>query len=281
MIRHRFALVAALASVLSPAPSRAGFVVAPMEISFEVGDGSTGTIGLQVRNTANAPLTLRLYSGDSRLEDDGSEKNLEPGVLERSCSPWVTVPENVFEFAAGETRPIPVRLEVPAGAQGSYWSKLYFEEISAPTVSTTSRYDRTYNILMRQRVAVRIYEDVPGTGRPDAVITNVIASGAPEGTTSIQVRVENPGNTLLRCTGRVELHDGLGTVAEKLPLGAAGRFVLFPGGSRDLTVTCTAPLAPGPWTALAVVDFGAEHLVAGDTVFDVGPSVMARGSGGN
>jgi hypothetical protein len=241
---------------------------------------------LLIANKADAPLTVRMYLVDSRFDRDGKEENLEPATLERSCAPWVGLEENVIDLAPSETRRIAITMSVPPDSRGSYWSKLFIEEISSPQVTSTVQGERTYNIFMKQRVGVRIYQDVPGTTAPDLVVTNVVAA-APHDTDeepSVFVEVSNLGNSILRCMGEVELRDAHGAIAEKIPMGSLGRFVIFPDGARRLAVRPTEPLGPGTYTALAIIDFGGDHLVAGDALLEIPAPVVVRGdrpSGGS
>jgi hypothetical protein len=76
----------------------------------------------------------------------------------------------------------------------------------------------------------------------------------------------------------VELRDGWGAVAGELAVGGPTGFVVFPGGGRDLEVAAVTPVPPGTYTALAIVDFGGDHLVAGDAVFEIPGSPVVRGA---
>lgn len=273
-----------LPALLAAAPAHAGFVAAPMELHFEVGAGASGSLPLTISNKADAPLTVRMSFVDTRWGVDGAEENLEPGTLPRSCAAWVVVAENVLDLGPGEVRRVPVTMTTPDGASGSYWTKMFLEEISTPKGTQAVHGNRTYNIFMKQRVGVRIYEDVPGTAEPELSITNVAlvpgeaAPGDPAEAQapSVRIDVSNLGNSVLRCMGHVEVRDSEGAVAEKIPMGSLGRFVIFPDGKRVLAVKPTQPLGPGVYTALAIVDFGGDHLVAGDMLLEIPSSVVAN-----
>jgi len=258
-------------TLLATAHARAGFVASPMELHLANAPGSRSNGTVTVTNTGDDLLTMKLYLGDSRQLPQGNWEEVVPGSLDRSLIDWVSLHSQVLELQPGESREVTLNLEVPADAEGSYWSKLYLEETSTPRSATGGSNGRSYNVFMRQRVAVRIFEDVAGTGTLDAVIRRVEATGCSEGRPALSVSVENPGTLIARCTGHIELQDLQGTVLEELPLGTQGEFWVFPGVARELTVQAEHSLAPGTYTALAVVDFGGEHLVAGDTVVTIEP----------
>ncbi len=270
-----------LSSALAPIDAQAGFVVSPMELHYEVNAGAEGVLPLTISNRADAPLTVRLYLVDSRFGSDGVEENVDPGTLERSCAAWTVFQENVIDLEPRETRKVAVALTVPPESRGSYWTKVFIEEISSPQMSSTVQGDRTYNILMKQRVGVRIFEDVPGTTTPGLTITNVeVAKGSAGEPPSVFVDVSNVGNSILRCMGEVELRDAEGAITEKISMGSLGRFVVFPDGERRLAVRPQGRLNPGTYTALAIIDFGGDHLVAGDALLELMSPVVAQGDQG-
>lgn len=262
-------VMAVLCLALSPSAGSATFSVSPMELHLAAQGGTRQVEAITVTNDGEAPLTLKLYLADSRLMADGTEENLQPGTLARSCATWVTLGNEVLELGPNETARVSVATDVPKDADGSHWAKIYVEEISAPQPSVTRAGDRTYQVFLVQRMGIRVFQDVPGTEQPDARITNVDIGRDEDSHSRVLVSVQNTGNTLLRCSGYVEIRDSVGAVSESLPLGTEGRFTVFPEGARDLTVALPANLAPGTYTGLAIVDFGGDHLVAGDAVFRV------------
>lgn len=266
-------LICALTTAL-PAPARATFVVSPMELHLQASPGGGESASVTVRNTGHRPLLLKLYPSDSRFDTDGSEEEVPLGSLERSCAPWLTFDAAVLELAPGEARLVELRFAVPAGARGSYWTKLYIEEMSQPEPFRREIARRKYQVFIKQRMGVRLFADLPGTATREALVEKVETQAEERGR-SYAVRVRNPGKTLLRCQGRVEIRDTRGEVVEAIKLGSNGEFLVFPGAARDLSASGESRLPPGTYTALAVVDFGGEHLVAGEEVFRVGGVPLA------
>jgi hypothetical protein len=249
------------------APPSARFVSAPMELHLTTAAGNRVQASVEVTNTSTQPLALKLYLGDSRLEADGRETELLPGENPRSCARWTVLRDQFLELAPGESKPARLDLEVPAGSEGSYWTKVYIEEVSTPQRSVRDMGARKYTVFMKQRLGIRLFEDVAGTGRLDATVSEVAVREVTPGVPGAVVGVANPGTLIARCTGKIEVRNTAGTVVATVPLGSRGEFWVYPGSRRDLSAVAPGPLAPGTYTVLAIVDFGGDHLVAGDAVY--------------
>jgi hypothetical protein len=258
-----------------PGRVQAAFVVSPMEHDLQVRAGQRGSSTVLVRNSGNRALTLKLYLADSRFGPDGKEKDLPLGTLERSCAPWTTLETELVELQPGEMRRVSLDLAPPADVRGSYWTKLYVEEISTPEPDRHELRGRTYQIYTRQRMGVRIFESVLGTEERSAVVNRVKVDTAGEALTVI-LSVQNTGNALLECQGRVELRNSRGEVLETLQPGAKGKFFVFPGAQRELPVRSTLQLPADSYSVLAVVDYGGESLIAGEESFRVGPNSVKK-----
>jgi hypothetical protein len=259
----------AAASAVTVSPS-ARFVSAPMELHLTTAAGDRAQASVEITNTGTQPLALKLYLGDSRLEPDGRETELSPGENPRSCAGWTVLHDQFLELAPGESKPARLELEVPAGSEGSYWTKVYIEEVSVPERSVREVGGRKYTVFMKQRLGIRLFEDVAGTGWLDAAVADVTVCEVAPGVPGVVVGVANPGSLIARCTGSVELRNAAGATVATVPLGSRGEFWVYPGSRRNLSAIVPAPLAPGTYTALAIVDFGGDHLVAGDAVYRSG-----------
>jgi hypothetical protein len=256
-------------TIALPGRGAADFVVSPMEQHLEVPAGQRGSSAILIRNNGQRPLSLKLYLTDSRFGPDGREEDLPLGTLERSCAPWTSLESELLDLEPGEMRRVSLDLAPPVDVRGSYWTKVYIEEISTPQPDQRQVEGRSYQIFMRQRMGVRVFETVPGTEEPGAVVNKVkvVASGD---TRTVTLSVKNTGNALLHCQGRVELRNSRGEILETLQPGTRGEFLIFPGTGRELPVKSSLTLPADSYTVLAVVDYGGDNLVAGEEVFRVG-----------
>lgn len=247
----------------------ASFVVSPMEHHLSVAAGERGSTSVVIHNTGTRRLSLKLYLADSHFAIDGREEDIALGALPRSCAPWVTFGTELLDLPAGEMRQVTIDLAPPLDARGSYWTKLYIEEMSTPEPIVQEHAGRRYQVFMRQRMGIRILEDVPGTCAPDLLVTHVKVGSSTVDDHSVAVAVENTGNALLRCNGWIEVRSSWGEVIETLTPGTDGRFLVFPGAKRELSASSTLRLPADTYTVLALVDYGGETVVAGEEVFEV------------
>ncbi|MEZ4648579.1 MAG: hypothetical protein R3E97_07280 [Candidatus Eisenbacteria bacterium] len=272
--RNGIAVTAALvaSSLVSPCIAFASFVVSPMEHHLPIAAGSRESAVLSLRNSGDRPLSLRLYLSDSVFDFDGGEQDIPLGRLDRSCAPWVHLDSDLLDLAPGEMRQIDLDVTPAEDAEGSYWTKLYIEEVSVPQPMVEEHQGRRYEVFMRQRMGVRIFVDIDGTEVRDLIVTNVNVEQREDGNSEVVLIAENTGNSFLHCNGWFELRTSRGERVDTFRPKADGRFLVFPGGARMVTAPVPRNLDDGTYTVLAVVDYGGESLVAGEQVLTVTPS---------
>ena len=247
----------------------ATFVVSPMEFHLSTANGETTTGSFWVRNRGTETIALKVYTGDFWIEPDGKEAFLEPGKVERSCSKWIEVAPEELELKPNESRSIRFNLTVPPAKTGTFWSMIFIEQTNKPTIKTAQKGQQQFNILSFQRVGVRIYQEVPDSKKGEGRITQVnVERGKKDEFLIVSLKVENNGNVLLKCKGSADIKDERGETVESAKLD---EFNCYPHAARIVSGAFNTRLKPGQYTALAVIDYGAEYLVAGETVFKVNP----------
>lgn len=249
---------------------RASFSVAPLHLNFNADIGNTITRSITIRNTGKNPVSVVLYKKDFRVELDGSTSELTPGSLPRGCAEWIIISPVNIELAPKESRKARISLTVPRDSHGSYWAKIYVEEASKPKPIKSKEGEYGVQVHVKQRWGIAIFEDVPGRREKKGQVTDIsVTPQTKESPLKVAVEFENIGNTLLRCTGRVEIKAAEGNEVETIQIGSNGRFSVYPDGKRLVGGTVSKRLLPGDYIALAIVDYGGEELVAGELEFEV------------
>ena len=248
--------------------SLAAFVCTPMEFHLDVPSGEERTQTFWVRNRGDETIALKVYTGDFWIKPDGNEVFLEPGEVERSCATWLQVAPEELELAPDESSAIRFNIIVPPGKSGTYWGMIFVEQTNKPTIKTAKKGESQFNILSFQRVGVRIFENAPGATTPSEGKINEVNVGwdKEKGQLEIGLKFENEGDVLLKCKGTVEIKDMKGETVKGIELD---EFNSYPRASRTKKAFLKEVLDPGHYTVVVIIDYGAEHLVAGEAVFEV------------
>lgn len=245
------------------------FVVTPMEFHLDTPVGETTTGFFVVKNRGSETIALKIYTGDFWIHPDGKESFLEPGKVERSCSKWIQLAPEEFELIANETKTVRFNLTIPPGKKGTFWAMVFIEQTNKPTIKTAQKGQQQFNIVSFQRVGVRIFEDTPDSVKGEGRITQVnVERAQKEEFLKVGLRFENKGDALLKCKGSVDIKNQKGETVDKTNVD---EFNCYPKAERAVTASFKKELPVGQYTALAVIDYGAEYLVAGEALFKVNP----------
>jgi hypothetical protein len=232
--------------------------VSVSEFDLSGGPGSELHAEFIVLNDDIRELTFDIGLVDWVNALDGVTQLLTPGTQTRSCATWIhldTVSEHLSPNAETE---IAFSVSIPDRVSGTYWAGLLVD-------ASTSEADGEGEIELGQRFLVRIFVTVP-PAEADGRVTAVRNSGlAPFG---VDVGFLNTGNVRLQdVSGLVTVETSSGDILLELPIDA---FDVLPGEETLQTVASYWSLhQPGLYAIRAVLDFGAEYLVAGQSVIRI------------
>jgi hypothetical protein len=181
---------------------------------------------------------------------DGVTRMAPPGETARSCSGWIVAPPEVVTLEPHEERILSFAVRVPEGGSGTYWSGLILREGGAAG-------------LVSREVLVRVFVSVGHAPAQAAVTELVVAQASP---LQIAVRCENQGD--------VRLCDVQGLLSIEGPAGIVATFLIapfhvLPRHARRVDVDTAWRPSPGTYLVRAVLDYGAEALVAGQILLTV------------
>lgn len=216
-------LLATVAALIVAAPAQAagddsvGFGVAPMRFDVETGAGASSNHSITITNTNTTATTFTFSKED--FEGDKEDPALTPVLLggkfasDISGYDWITAPDAVT-IQPDQSRTIPVKVSVPAGATGAHYAALIVTGESRAAGELTAE----------SRIGVLFLMNAGGAPPPDIVITETTIVG--------------PGKTVTRFinTGRTPLKDTEGTKTRN-PRG--------PGGTTKTPGKCTPYVMPG------------------------------------
>jgi hypothetical protein len=242
-----------------------GFSVEFGKQEFEICPGDKFTGAIPLKNTSEAPVSLRIYLGDwVRIPGQGDYAPVEGVTNEpRSLIAWMTFTPDSMTLQPGEKRNITYEVNVPDDwtLEGSYWDLVFIEGIPTEEASAAPSASEQVAIGINTvfRYAIHVFATIQDTEIRAATFTTLNME-AMEGGFKATARFQNNGNTFIRPKVWVELHDAAGEVVftqdhpEQTVLPESTRDFAFE--LKDLTIPS------GEYLVLIMADYGAQNYVA-------------------
>jgi hypothetical protein len=235
-----------------------GATVSTVEFALIAEPQDHAEVTFTLLNDESDPLSFALEIVDWDDDPDGVTRTFAPGELGRSCSGWILAEPSSGRLEPSEEVPILVGIDVPKAEPGTHWAGILVSVW--PESGTVPGEGSDLEVL--RRFLVRIYVTIQPTTTSGRVVALHVGGLHPFGAS---IRFENTGNArLVGVNGTVSVEDSRGTVLLDLPIAP---FDVLPEHSAD--VRTTAPwevLDAGAYWVRAVLDFGADYLVAGQTL---------------
>ena len=253
-------------------PALAGYTIVPMQFTLSAKPGETVTCTMKAENTGEEAVSIKISPKDFIKGLYGEERQVEPGTVKRGCAGWIRISPQKLDLAPHETRTINFSMTVPMDGKGTYWGNILASQVSKPTLSKTIKKGETsFQIFALQDMLIRVLENVPGTEQKKGVITDIsVKDQKTGGKATVEVIFENQGNSLLKCSGQVQILDENGETVRTIPLEYGhAPFTVYPDGRRVVYGHIGGNLSPGDYLLLAIIDYGGEDLVAGEMEFEV------------
>lgn len=190
-------------------------------------------------NLTDAPIELDVAPVDATVTGDGQ---FAPGAAAEGDGRWITVTPTRVRVPARSTRPVDVRIRVPAdAAAGDHIAAVVAQKAGPPTGSG--------NVRLVQRVGVRVYLTVDGTGessRQGGQSRSFEIKDLRWVDGTFEVDIQNTGDLLVEPLGSLTIsRGGLDATAEVPVLGTVP-----PHELRTFKVPPPRPLEPGTYDAL-------------------------------
>lgn len=233
----------AAAAQWSVAPANADGPDGRISLRHTIDPGGSATDAIAVTNLGPEPATYTVAAGDGVVGDDGAF-DIAAGVPEDSGA-WITVegaPDGTVAVAPGETRVLPLRIDVPADVVPG-------DHPAGIVVGVSSADD---GVTVTNRIGVRVHLQVAGDIVPALGVGEVSTTFSPSwipfapGTLRVETVVTNTGNVRLGALAAVE---GPGITSASLAGDAAE---LLPGDSTTVVTETSA------WPILAL--FGSTQV---------------------
>lgn len=257
-----FLLFVLLAPALRAEPLRFG--ISPGDLELVPAPGGTASATLLVMNDSAHRVRFHVQVQDIFLRPGGQLDVLPAGTLEWSVAKLARLTPSEFELDAHQAMPIRVSVTVPPDARGGRYGAV----VVAPSPILQAGGARGTISIVIPKLAARLLVHVKGTEVVRGAITGMLAAPRP-GNRGADVKIvfRNSGNVHVRTTGELTILNADGRQLARLPIPEA---LVLPSSVREFRLAWEAPaLEPGAYTVRAVMDYGADALVAGELTIPV------------
>ena len=250
---------------LVPVTVNASFSVKEQLIEVQARHNEHAAGAITVSNHSEEPITIRVIPADYLRDLEGEVSTPVAGETVHSLFPHVSLSSTLISLEPHGSYDLEYVINLPEDVEGSRWFAIYFEPDVEPMVTQDQDRDKA-NFSIKLVIAYRtlILATATGTEAPNGTITGMRMVEAPD--FGFEIELQNTGNVYYRATGWIDIRDEQGETVTRIPIERS--FVLPDQTLVIRVLDKELDLPPGRYLALAVIDFGGDHLVASQLVFD-------------
>jgi len=244
-------------------------LVDPMLAWVELDAGGSHAGSFKVRNLGEREVTLNVALFDFMLGENGEFTTLIPGTLgERSLAEHILYRPERMTLEAGESRTVNYSFTLPPESTGPRWATLIVTPESPEEMEMEPEDEEGLGFIARLKVAYAVPVILRSPSRPtpagQVVGMEVNRETEEDGSQRLTVETEfhNLAEDVARCRVYFEIRDPEGATLARHEVEHDR--VVLPGTLRVFSHTFTGlEMPPGDYVILGVVDFGGQHLTAG------------------
>ncbi|HKR54179.1 MAG TPA: hypothetical protein VJR93_07520 [Chthoniobacterales bacterium] len=259
-----------LVSLTLLSDARAGIVVNLGKVVIDLGQDGHAKRELEVANTDNRTADVTVFAVDWNQDINGAVEAIDPSINKApdSATGWIAVNPQRFLLKKGEKKIVTVSLDTPKAPMGlKEYRSMVFAETTDERPAETTAPGREVRIRTISRIGTKIFVNNPAAAmKLDCAVTKV-AEVTRDGKRGLEIQTANNGNVHIQSdNSNVVFRDQAGKSVASLPVPS---FSVLPGQKRTVFFELPEPgkskLEKGKkYNALAVLDYGASDLVAGE-----------------
>lgn len=221
---------------------------------------------IEVQNTDNAPIDLKIYQTDLILDSLGGKLFTAIGSFKKSNAKWVEMAAVYLTLLPKEKRTIAYEIRVPENDSlntlvGTYWSVLMVEGV-IPVDTLAKR--GTLNVSTTTRYAIQIVTNIESDGVKNLEFGNIDIEKK-DGKTILSVNVLNNGDFLLVPEIVLEAYDeNVNSVLNQI----AKPTKIYPAWNVKIEFDISS-LKPGEYSSVVMADCGDDIMFGGRLNFVV------------
>jgi len=235
-----------------------------IDISLAPGNSTSASFVITNGNAEATEIEIEIV--DFERDINGAVQILPPNSIEESLVDYISVASDRITLDPGEgsTERIQFSINLPENEAGPHWALMLVREVipdddSGGGPGAVGEVGLQFGIQIRQ-------ED-PTSLDNDGRILDVDVQ-FPEDDNPLQVIAdyENVGTTFQHASGELRIVDNAGNIVVQIEIAP---FRTLPGRTRRLVVDVLESLPAGEYLALAIIDFDADFLLAGQARFRI------------
>lgn len=233
-------------------------------LHFDAQPTGTQQASFTIENKEAQKLAVRIRLVDWDDTPDGRTLILPADTVAHSCASWIEYDPQTFDLSPGQKQEIRVTMNVPTSAVGTYWAAFLVDKPAEAGALLES------GIRAKTQFLIKIYQ----TSLP-AITSGKITKVAVDGLNPLGVTLKfnNTGKTLIQDVhATATLQDRTGRTLGDF---SSNPFSVLPGRAVDITMPSSLYMQiPGVYLVTAVVDYGADYLVAGQVALQLKPLAL-------
>ena len=250
-----------------------GVAISPSTLRFNVKPGTLQTKTIKVTNDTRKKFTFQLAFQDYGPSSDEHSDMAVSKYSMYALSKYTIISPTVLEIGPRQTKAITVTIDIPAGdsMNVSMWTILDIDQVTdrekleLPDMNQSAVGMGVKNSF---GFGVNIYQNPPGVQANNIeIIKMTFNKDANKKSNQIFMQAKNAGNGIGYCLYYLELTNLVTGKQTKLKVK---QFAIFPGYIKDFNFELPQDLEKGPYSALAVLDFGnKEELQTAELEFKI------------
>lgn len=229
---------------------------------LRVAPGETLQTNIRVRNISSQPVTLRSYTQDFIVKEDGiTPIPVQESVTNRwSLANWVTVTPNRHTLAPEETAEMVVVIEIPEDAMpGGRYTMILHEPVDGDDITQIDGSGTGVN----QRIGTLFYVIVDGPINEEAFVRDFRFKRFQEfGPVPYAFSIRNQSDIHIRPRMSIDIFNMLGQKSDSIEVDSAN---IFPLNSRDFAGKWDKIWGFGLYTAKLTASYGETGQVIVDS----------------
>lgn len=242
-----------------------GLEVSPPSQEVTIDPGDVKTIKAKITNKSNNTLPMEVRVEDFTAKGDEGQIELTT-TSEYSVASWTKLSTTNFSLAPGESQEVIATITVPGDAAGGRFGSFVFAvKPETPQPGTAA---------LSQQIASLFLVKVSGPVDEKLSIKSFSGPAFSEfGPITLDIKFANDGNVHIKPYGLVNVTDIFGRKVADIVVPGAN---IFPQADRIINTTLDKQFLIGPYTATALMYYGAENQsLTATTTFFVFPTRVA------